>query len=199
MSGTLSSARAITDRGCPLTSPRACGEGLLRCDGPHAPKTVKRRLASLGHSGPLEGLEGPLAALSLRLALRLAVRALPSPRQRKSKRGRHPGCLGLVDRDLRDGSLADARDLAILLLAFASGLAVDQSDRSGVAPWSGLELEAVSAQGLRAGYLNEAAHRGQGSRCWRRCNTPSTPRVQQAASQCNEAQRAHGRAARLGL
>ena len=57
----------------------------------------------------------------LRAALRLAVRASSRPRRRKSKRA--------VTRDVRDrliatcssDRLADTRDLAVLLIAFASG------------------------------------------------------------------------------
>ena len=70
-------------------------KGLLRCDGPHAPSTVKRRLASWSTLHRWKGIEGPFAAPSLRAALRLAVRASPRPR---------PGCLGSADRDLCDGS-----------------------------------------------------------------------------------------------
>ena len=71
------------------------GERLLRCDGPPAPNTVKRRLANWSTLHRWKGIEGPFAAPSLRSALRLAVRASPRPR---------PGCLGSADRDLCDGS-----------------------------------------------------------------------------------------------
>jgi integrase len=92
---------------------------LLRSVGPHAPSTVKRRLANWGTLHRWKGQEGPFHAPSLRAALRLAVRASTRPRQRKSKRA--------VTRDVLDRLLATCRsdrlvrDLAILLLAFASG------------------------------------------------------------------------------
>ena len=73
-------------------------EGLLRCDGPHAPNTVKRRLASWSTLHRWKGIEGPFAAPSLRSALRLAVRASPRPRERKSKRA--------VTRDVLDRLIA---------------------------------------------------------------------------------------------
>jgi hypothetical protein len=43
-------------------------KGLLRCDGPHAPTTVKRRLASWSTLHRWKGIEGPFAAPSLRAA-----------------------------------------------------------------------------------------------------------------------------------
>ena len=70
------------------------GKRLLRCDGPPAPNTVKRRLANWSTLHRLKGIEGPFAAPSLRSALRLAVRASPRPRQRKCKRA--------VTRDILD-------------------------------------------------------------------------------------------------
>jgi hypothetical protein len=48
-------------------------EGLLRWDGPHAPNTVKRRLAGWSTLHRWKGIEGPFATPSLRSALRLAV------------------------------------------------------------------------------------------------------------------------------
>ncbi len=73
-------------------------EGLLRSEGPHAPNTVRRRLASWSTLHRWKGIEGPFAAPSLRSALRLAVRASPRPRQRKSKRA--------VTRDVLDRLIA---------------------------------------------------------------------------------------------
>ena len=58
--------------------------GALRVDGPHAPSTVKRRLASWGALHRWRGLEGPFASPALRAAVRLAVRASARPRRRKS-------------------------------------------------------------------------------------------------------------------
>lgn len=94
---------------------------LLRAAGPHAPSTVKRRLASWGTLHRWKGQEGPFAAPSLRSALRLAVRASTRPRQRKSKRAVTRDVLDRLLATCRCDRLVDTRDLAILLLAFASG------------------------------------------------------------------------------
>lgn len=96
-------------------------EGLLRSNGPHAPSTVKRRLASWGTLHRWRGIEGPFAAPSLRSAVRLAVRASPRPRRRKSKRAVTRDVLDRLTATCSTDRLADTRDLAILLLAFASG------------------------------------------------------------------------------
>lgn len=94
---------------------------LLRSAGPHAPSTVKRRLASWGTLHRWKGQEGPFHAPSLRTAVRLAVRANTRPRQRKSKRAVTRNVLDRLLATCRSDRLADTRDLAILLLAFASG------------------------------------------------------------------------------
>jgi integrase len=94
---------------------------LLRSAGPHAPSTVKRRLASWGTLHRWKGQEGPFHAPSLRTAVRLAVRANTRPRQRKSKRAVPRNVLDRLLATCRSDRLADTRDLAILLLAFASG------------------------------------------------------------------------------
>lgn len=94
---------------------------LLRTDGPHAPSTVKRRLANWGTLHRWKGQEGPFHAPSLRAALRLAVRASVRPRQRKSKRAVTRDVLDRLLATCRSDRLVDTRDLAILLLAFASG------------------------------------------------------------------------------
>jgi hypothetical protein len=82
---------------------------LLRWEGqcPYTP--VKRRLASWSAPHPLERDPETVRAPSLRSALRLAVRASLGPARVQEQAGRHPRCLGLVDRGLLDGSLADAR------------------------------------------------------------------------------------------
>jgi site-specific recombinase XerD len=96
-------------------------EELLRTAGPHAPNTVKRRLASWGTLHRWRGIEGPFASPSLRAALRLAVRASPRPRKRKSKRAITRDILDRLLATCATDRLADTRDLAILLVAFASG------------------------------------------------------------------------------
>ena len=97
------------------------GEGLLRSTGPHAPSTVKRRLASWGTLHRWKGIEGPCGSPALRSAVRLAVRASPRPRRRKSKRAVTRDVLDRLVATCTTDRLADTRDLAILLLAFASG------------------------------------------------------------------------------
>ena len=96
-------------------------DGCLRTRGPHAPATVRRRLALWSTLHRWRGCEGPFAAATVRAALRLAVRASDRPRSRKSR--------GAVTRDVLDRLLeacdgtgiADVRDRALLLVAFASG------------------------------------------------------------------------------
>ena len=266
-------------------------EGLLRSDGPHAPNTVRRRLASWSTLHRWKGMEGPFAAPSLRSALRLAVRASPRPRQRKSKRAVTRDVLDRLIATCASDRLADTRDLAILLLAFASGgrrrsevarLRVEQLRNEPPAPvdprdagsptlpclaiqlgrtktrdadeegrellvgppvealrewleradikkgpifcaidrWdaveekaltpqsinlivkrrcgmAGLEPDAFSAHGLRAGYLTEAAR--QGVALPEAMQQSQHRSVQQAASYYNDTERAQGRAARLAI
>jgi integrase len=234
------------------------------------------------HRGTVRGAEPALAAAVNRSRL-----AAAAPAQEQT--GRYPGCPRSANRNLRDRSLADTRDLALLLLAFSSGgrrrsevarLRVEQlgdellarldprdpksptlpclaiqlgrtktgdADKEGrvllfgppveaLCEWleradikkgpifraidrweaveekaltpqsinlivkrrcamAGLEPEAFSAHGLRAGYLTEAARQG--------VSLPEAMQqslhrsVQQAASYYNEADRTKGRAARL--
>jgi integrase len=238
-----------------------------------------------------KGIEGPFAAPSLRSALRLAIRASPRPRERKSKRAVTRDVLDRLIATCATDRLADSRDLAILLLAFASGgrrrsevarLSVEQlrneppaqldprdtdsptlpclaiqlgrtktgdADEEGrvllVGPpvealrewleradikkgpifraidrWeaveekaltpqsinlivkrrcamAGLEPEAFSARGLRAGYPTEAArHVVSPPEAMQQSRHRS---VQQAASYYNEADRTKGKAARLAI
>ena len=96
-------------------------EGRLRSNGPHAPATVRRRLALWSSMHRWQGLEGPFSAPTIRQALRLAIRAADRPRARKSP--------SAITRDILDRLLAtcagdravDLRDRALLLLAFGSG------------------------------------------------------------------------------
>ena len=95
--------------------------GLLRSDGPHAPSTVKRRLAHWSTLHRWKGIVGPFAAPSLHAAVRLAVRASNRPRRRKSKRAVTRDILEQLLATCRSDRLVDTRDAAILLTAFASG------------------------------------------------------------------------------
>ena len=95
--------------------------GALRVSGPHAPSTVKRRLASWSTLHRWRGVTGPFAAPALRSAVRLAVRASLRPRRRKSRRAVTRDILDRLLSTCRSDRLADARDRALLLIAFGSG------------------------------------------------------------------------------
>jgi len=95
--------------------------GHLRLDGPHAPATVKRRLAHWATLHRWKGIDGPFAAPALRTAIRLAVRASARPRRRKSKRAVTRDILDRLLATCASDRLSDARDLALLLVAFGSG------------------------------------------------------------------------------
>ena len=96
-------------------------EGRLRSSGPHAPATVRRRLALWATLHRWRGVEGPFGNPAIRNALRLSIRAADRPPARKSA--------GAITRDILDsllatcgrGRAADLRDRALLLLAFGSG------------------------------------------------------------------------------
>ncbi|GAC1553717.1 MAG: site-specific integrase [Beijerinckiaceae bacterium] len=95
--------------------------GHLRSDGPHAPATVKRRIAHWGTLHRWKGLDSALGSATIRAAIRLAVRASARPRRRKSKRAVTRDVLDQLLATCRSDALADARDLALLLIAFGSG------------------------------------------------------------------------------
>ena len=95
--------------------------GLLRSDAPHAPSTVQRRLASWSTLTRWRGLAGQFNAPGLKSALRLAVRASDRPRQRKSGRAVTSDVLKALLKTCATERLADVRDRALLLTAFASG------------------------------------------------------------------------------
>ncbi|MEZ0169499.1 tyrosine-type recombinase/integrase [Microvirga sp. TS319] len=116
--------RRETDPGHGMPEAVAAGlkaEGLLRTKGPHAPGTVRRRLASWATLHRWRGLAPTFATPAFKTALKFAVRANARPPQRKSPRA--------VTRDVLDRLLAtcvlnrlvDRRDRALLLTAFASG------------------------------------------------------------------------------
>lgn len=95
--------------------------GLLRSEGPHAPTTVRRRLSSWATLTGWRGLKGRFNAPGLKSALKLAVRASPRPRTRKSAKAVTADVLGALLRVCDDERLVDVRDRALLLVAFASG------------------------------------------------------------------------------
>ncbi len=96
-------------------------QDLLRTLGPHAPATVRRRLASWATLHHWKGAAGPFASPALRSAIRLSVRAALRPRMRKSQRAVTREVLEALLATCGSDRLADARDAALLLVAFASG------------------------------------------------------------------------------
>nr|WP_210314601.1 site-specific integrase [Rhizobium lentis] len=95
--------------------------GVLRTSGPHAPATVGRRLANWSTLTKWRGLDGAFSSPALRSALRLAVRAVPRPRRRKSAKAVTGDVLAKLLATCGNDSLRDLRDRAILMVAFASG------------------------------------------------------------------------------
>ena len=97
------------------------GQGFLKVTGPHAPDTVRRRLATWSTLTKWRGLTGAFASPALKSAIRLAVRATPRPRKRKSAKAVTGDVLAKLLATCASGSLRDLRDRAILMVAFASG------------------------------------------------------------------------------
>jgi integrase len=96
-------------------------QDLLRVAGPHAPSTVKRRLAHWGTLHRWRGVAGPFKSPHLRTAIRLAVRASTRPRTRKSQRSVTADVLEKLLHTCVLERFVDVRDRALLLVAFASG------------------------------------------------------------------------------
>lgn len=96
-------------------------QGFLKSTGPHAPDTVRRRLASWSSLTKWRGLSGSFSSPALKSAIRLAVRAVPRPRKRKSAKAVTSDVLAKLLATCASESLRDLRDRAILMVAFASG------------------------------------------------------------------------------
>ena len=96
-------------------------QGLLKVEGPHAPDTVRRRLATWSTLTKWRGLEGMFTSPALKSAIRLAVRAVPRPRRRKSAKAVTGDILSKLLLTCATDGLSDVRDRAILMVAFASG------------------------------------------------------------------------------
>ena len=97
------------------------GRKILKVKGPHAPKTVSRRLSNWSTLHQWKGVEPPFDHLGIRKALRLAMKASAREPQRKSRK---PVTRDILDRFLTTCSSSkaiDLRDRAILLIAFAGG------------------------------------------------------------------------------
>ncbi|MBX5196722.1 site-specific integrase [Rhizobium laguerreae] len=96
-------------------------QGFLRSVGPHAPATVRRRLANWSTLTRWRGFNGAFASPSVKSAIRLAVRAVPRTRRRKSAKAVTGDVLAKLLSTCSTDSLRDLRDRAILMVAFASG------------------------------------------------------------------------------
>ncbi|MGZ2505205.1 site-specific integrase [Rhizobium leguminosarum] len=96
-------------------------QGFLKSTGPHAPATVRRRLANWSTLTKWRGLDGAFASPALKSAIRLAVRAVPRTRGRKSAKAVTGDVLAKLLASCSSDSLRDLRDRAILMVAFASG------------------------------------------------------------------------------
>lgn len=96
-------------------------QGFLKSTGPHAPATVRRRLANWSTLTKWRGLDGAFTSPALKSAIRLAVRATPRKRQRKSSKAVTGDVLAKLLATCSTDSLRDLRDRAILMVAFASG------------------------------------------------------------------------------
>jgi len=93
----------------------------IRSPGPHAPDTVRRRLASWSTLTKWRGLIGAFSSPALKSAIRLAVRATPRPKKRKSAKAVTGDILSKLLATCSTDSLKDIRDRAILMVGFASG------------------------------------------------------------------------------
>ncbi|WP_438754867.1 site-specific integrase [Pararhizobium sp. O133] len=96
-------------------------QGFLRSIGPHAPDTVRRRLSSWSTLTKWRGLTGSFSSPALNTAIRLAVRATPRPRKRKSAKAVTGEVLTKLLATCAGENLRDMRDRAILMVGFASG------------------------------------------------------------------------------
>ncbi len=96
-------------------------QGALKSEGPHAPGTVKRRMALWSSMHKWRGLDGPFGDGRVKTALRLAVRAAARPRQRKSERAVTGDVVEKLLATCWLGRPQDLRDRALILVAFASG------------------------------------------------------------------------------
>ncbi|BCH67442.1 integrase (plasmid) [Agrobacterium vitis] len=92
-------------------------QGFLRSPGPHAPDTVRRRLATWSTLTKWRGLQGMFASPALKSAIRLSVRATPRPRKRKSAKAVTGDVLSQLLATCRTDTLKDLRDRAILMVA----------------------------------------------------------------------------------
>ncbi|WCA62360.1 site-specific integrase (plasmid) [Agrobacterium tumefaciens] len=128
------------DHGMPATvDENLRSQGFLKSVGPHAPATVRRRLANWSTLSKWRGFDSAFASPALKSAIRLAVRAVPRTRGRKSAKAVTGDVLAKLLATCSTDSLRDVRDRAILMVAFASG----GRRRSEIA---GLRLEQLTVE-----------------------------------------------------
>lgn len=96
-------------------------QGFLRVSGPHAPATVRRRLANWSTLTRWRGLAGAFTSPAVKSAIRLAVRAVNRPKAHKSANAITGDILGKLLATCSGEDLTALRDRAILMVAFASG------------------------------------------------------------------------------
>ncbi|WP_454858227.1 site-specific integrase [Rhizobium binxianense] len=110
------------DHGMPAgVDERLRHQGFLKSVGPHAPATVRRRLANWSTLTKWRGLDGAFTSPALKSAIRLAERAVPRTRGRKSAKAVTGDVLTKLLATCTSDSLRDLRDRAILMVAVASG------------------------------------------------------------------------------
>ncbi|MBY3537913.1 site-specific integrase [Rhizobium laguerreae] len=118
----LEKRAADPDHGMPAAVDKNLrSQGFLKSIGPHAPATVRRRLANWSTLTRWRGFDGAFASPALKSAIRLAVRAVPRTRGRKSAKAVTSDVLARLLATCATDSLRDLRDRAILMVAFASG------------------------------------------------------------------------------
>lgn len=111
-----------SDHGMPADVDRNLrAQGFLKSTGPHAPSTVRRRLANWSTLTRWRGLDSAFASPPLKSAIRFAVRAAPRKRARKSTKAVTSDILAKLLATCATDNLRDLRDRAILMVAFASG------------------------------------------------------------------------------
>lgn len=97
------------------------GQGLLRGSGPHAPATVRRRMALWSTLHRWRGLIGPFGDPHVKLALKVATRGTQRTPKRKSQKALTRDVLDRLLTTCSGMRAADIRDRAMLLFGFASG------------------------------------------------------------------------------
>lgn len=97
------------------------GHGQLRQHGPHAPATVRRRLALWATLHHWRGLTGPFSDPHVRTALKVAIRSHNRSPRRKSPKALTADIIEKLLATCDSTRFSDVRDTALLLVGFASG------------------------------------------------------------------------------